>query len=98
MANITVCLGVPDTVLQTNKKGFIDGIVELNVVDGAYLNDETATLAMPPSLQSQRLEVKDLFKRKNDNVNQGQLFDRSRRSLAITGTRSALVIRIVTSD
>jgi hypothetical protein len=91
---------IPDTVLQANKKDIIEGIVELNVMDmeGAYLNDETATLVMPPSLQSQRLEVKDLFKRKNDNMNQGQLFDRSRRSLAITGTRSALVVRVVTSD
>ena len=89
--------GIPDTVLQANKKDIIDGIVELNVMEGAYLNDETATLVMPPSLQSQRLEVKDLFKRNNDS-NQGQLFDRSRRSLAVTGTRSALVVRIVTSD
>jgi hypothetical protein len=31
-------------------------------------------------------------------MNQGQLFDRSRCSLAVTGTRSALVVRIVTSD
>jgi hypothetical protein len=31
-------------------------------------------------------------------VNQGQLFNRSRRSHAVTGTRSALVVRIVTSD
>jgi hypothetical protein len=89
--------GIPDTVLQANKKDIIDGIVELNVMEGAYLNDETATLVMPPSLQSQRLEVKDLFKRNNDS-NQGQLFDRSRRPLAVTGTRSALVVRIVTTD
>jgi hypothetical protein len=89
---------IPDTVLQANKKDIIDGIVELNIIDGAYLNDETATLVMPPSLQSQRLEVKDLFKRKNEDINQGQLFGRSRRSLAVTGTRSALVVRIVTSD
>ena len=90
---------IPDTVLQANKKDIIDGIVELNVMEGAYyLNDETASLMMPPSLQSQRLEVKDLFKRKYNDSNQGQLFDRSRRSLAVTGTRSALVIRIVTSD
>ena len=91
--------GIPDTVLQANKKDIIDGIVELNVMEGAYyLNDETATLVMPPSLQSQRLEVNDLFKRKYNDSNQGQIFDRSRRSLAVTGTRSALVIRIVTSD
>ena len=94
--------GIPDTVLQANKKDIIDGIVELNVMEGAYhLNDETATLVMPPSLQSQRLEVNDLFKRKYNDSNQGQLFDRSRRSLAVTsttGTFSALVVRVVTSD
>lgn len=89
---------IPDTVLQANKKNIIDGIVELNVMEGAYLNDETATLVMPPSLQSQRLEVKDLIKRKYNDSNQGQLFDRFRRSLAVTGTRSALVVRVVTSD
>ena len=90
--------GIPDTVLQANKKDIIDGIVELNVMEGNYLNDETATLMMPPSLQSQRLEVKDLFKRKYNDSKQGQLFDRSRRSLAETGTRSALVVRVVTSN
>ena len=87
--------GIPDTVLQANKKDIIDGTVELNVMEGAYLNDETATLEMPTSLA--RLEVKDMFKKKDDNK-QGLLFDRSRRSLAVTGTRSALVIRVVTSD
>ena len=59
------------------------------------MNDETATLEMPTSLK--KLEVKDLFKKKDDNK-QGLLFDRSRRSLAVTGTRSALVICVVTSD
>ena len=94
MVNI-ILSGIPDTVLQANKKDIIDGTVELNVMDGAYLNDETATLEMPASLK--KLEVKDLFKKKDDNK-QGLLFDRSRRSLAVSGTRSALVIRVVTSD
>lgn len=85
--------GVPNHVFEGNKKDIVDGIVELDVPKGAYLDESTATLNLP-----NKAELR--FKLKNNSgtgANKG-LFDRSRRSLAVTGTRSVLVVRVVASN
>ncbi len=85
--------GVPNHVFEGNKKDIVDGIVELDVPKGVYLDESTATLNLP-----NKAELR--FKLKNNSgtgANKG-LFDRSRRSLAVTGTRSVLVVRVVASN
>ncbi len=39
--------GVTDYFIWANKKGIIDGTIELSMPDGAYLDEDTATLEMP---------------------------------------------------
>ncbi len=86
--------GVPDHVIQANKNGIIDGTVELIMPEGAYLDEDSATLEMP---RPERLKFKGKITKDGDNSKEGLLFDRSRRSLAVTGTRSALVVRVIAS-
>lgn len=87
--------GVPDRVIQAYKSGIIEGVIELKLPEGAYLNDAAATLEMPKSEGSFK------FKEKRGNDSNGfdkGPFDRSRRSLAVTGTRTVLVVRVVASN
>lgn len=93
-----VVRGVPEHIIQANKKSIIAGAIELSVSGGAYLDEATATLEMP---SPQRLKFKEKIRKDGDNSKEGLLFDRSRRSLAVTpvtGTRSALVVRVIASN
>jgi hypothetical protein len=49
-----VVRGVPEHIIQANKKSIIDGAIELSVSGGAYLDEATATLEMP---SPQRAEI-----------------------------------------
>ena len=84
--------GIPDHVIDDNEKSIADGIIELDLPAGAYLDETTATLKLPTS----QLGLK--FKATSGKSRAARLFDRSRRSLAVTGTRSALVVRIIASN
>ena len=84
--------GVPYHAFEGNKKDIIDGIVELDLPEGVYLDESTATLNLP-SPAGLKFKLKD-----NSGTGAKGLFDRSRRSLAVTGTRSVLVVRVVTSN
>ena len=87
---------VPEHIIQANKKRIIDGAIELSLPGGAYLDEATATLEMP---SPQVLKFKEKIRKDGDK--EGLLFDRSRRSLAVTpvtGTRSALVVRVIASN
>ncbi|KAL3786416.1 hypothetical protein ACHAW5_002247 [Stephanodiscus triporus] len=86
--------GVPDTVIRANKHGIINDDIELSMPEGAYLDEDTATLVIP---NPGKLKFKEKIKKDGDRVKKGLLFDRSRRSLAVTGTHSALVVRVVAS-
>lgn len=88
--------GVPDEVVQANKHHIMNGDIELSVTEGAYLNTATATLEMPKSKKNMQFFK---AKRGKDKEEAGgkNLFDRTRRSLAVTGSRSALAIRVVAS-
>jgi hypothetical protein len=86
--------GVPDHVIQANKKGIVDGAIELSMPAGAYLDEDAATLEVP---SPDRLKLMEKIKKDGNNSREGLLFHRSRRSLAVTGTRSALVVRIIAS-
>ncbi|KAL3786417.1 hypothetical protein ACHAW5_002248 [Stephanodiscus triporus] len=86
--------GVPDSIIQVNKYGIINDVIELSMPEGAYLDEDTATLVIP---NPGKLKFKEKIKKDGDRVKEGLLFDRSRRSLAVTGTRSALVVRVVAS-
>jgi hypothetical protein len=86
--------GVPDHVIQANKKGIIDGTVELIMPEGAYLDEDSATLEMP---RPERLKFKRKITKDGKNSKEGLLFDRSRCSLAVTGTCSALAVCVIAS-
>ena len=91
--------GVPDEVIQANKHHIMNGDIELAVPVGSFLNAATATLEMP--IQVMNTNTMQFFKEKQgsgENNSTKTLFDRTRRSLAMTGTRSALVVRIVASN
>jgi hypothetical protein len=83
--------GVPKHVIKANKKGIVDGAIELTMPAGAYLDEDTATLEMP---DPERLKLQENTKKGGNKSKEEDLFERSRRSLAVTGTRSALVVRI----
>ncbi|KAL3811578.1 hypothetical protein ACHAXA_006863 [Cyclostephanos tholiformis] len=85
--------GVPNHVFEGNKKDIIDGIVELDTPKGVHLDESTATLNFPDKAEL-RLKLKN---NSGTGANKG-LFYRSRRSLAVTGTRSVLVVRVVASN
>jgi hypothetical protein len=89
-----VVQGAPDHLIQANKKGIIDGAIELSLPAGAYLDEDTATLKMP---SSGGVKLKERMGKHSDNSKEGLIFDRSRRSLAVTGIRSALVVRVIAS-
>lgn len=82
--------GIPDHVLKAKEKSVIDGVIELDLPEGAYLDERTASLKLPS-------QVGLKFKAKSGSGSTG-IFDRSRRSLAVSGTRTALVVRIVASN
>jgi hypothetical protein len=90
-----VVSGVPDKVVRANRNGIIGGSVEMSMLEGAYLDDTTATLVMP-TLGIETLEFKEK-KQDVDNPNKGF---RSRLSRGSTGTATwtALIIRIVASN
>ena len=88
--------GVSDNFIQANKHHIINGDVQLSFPEGAYLNAATATMEMP----IQAMEQMQLFtkKRQDSGNSKKSLFDRTQLSLAVTGTRSVLVVRIVATD
>jgi len=92
--------GVSDEVVQANKQQIMNGDIELNISEGAYLNTATSTLEMPTKKRSMNNTSLQFFKEKRGrNDGTKSMFDRSRRrSLATTGTRSALVVRVVASN
>ena len=77
-----------DYFIWANKKGIIDRTVELSMPEGAYLDEDTATLEMP---SPGRLKFKE------KNAIDGLPFDSSRSPRAVTGTRSALVVKVIAS-
>ena len=87
--------GVPDEVVQANKHHIMNGDIELSVTEGAYLSTATATLEMPKSKKNMQFFKAKRGKDKEEADK--NLFDRTRRSLAVTGTRSALAIRVIAS-
>ncbi len=83
---------LPYHAFEGNKKDIIDGIVELDLPKGVYLDESTATLNLP-NPAGLKFKLKDYF-----GTGAKGLFDHSRRSLAVTGTRFLLIVRIVTSN
>ena len=83
--------GIPDHIIKAEEKSVMDGIVELDLPEGAYLDERTASLKLPS-------QVGLKFKAKSGNGGRTGLFDPSHRSLAVSGTRTALVVRIVASN
>ena len=84
--------GVSYSSFEAKKKDIINGIVELDLPEGVYLDESTATLNLP-SPAGLKFKLKD-----NSGDRAEALFDRSRRSLATTGTCSILVVRVVASS
>jgi hypothetical protein len=89
-----VVRGVPDHIIQANKKRIINGAIKLSTSRGTYLDEATATLEIP----LQRFKFKEKIGKDGNNTKEELLFDRSRCSVAVTGTRSALVVRVITSN
>ena len=83
--------GISDHVMKVAKKNVIDGIIELDFREGAYFDESTAMLKLPG-------QVEFKFKERSGNGSSTGLYGRSRRSLAVSGTRTALVVRVVASD
>lgn len=77
-----------DYFIWANKKGIIDRTVELSMPEGAYLDEDTATLEMPSPVR---------LKFKEKNAKDGLPLDSSRSPRAVTGTRSALVVKVIAS-
>lgn len=88
MANITLYGESPDHVIQANKKGIIDGAIELSMSAGAYLDEDTATLEM---LSPERVKLKVRMGKLGNNPKKRHHSDRS------MGTRSALVVCVTAS-
>ena len=80
--------GVTDYFIWANKKGIIDRTVELSMPEGAYLDEDTATLEMP---SPGRLKFKE------KNAKDGLPLASSRSPRAVTGIRSALVVKVIAS-
>ena len=83
--------GIPDHVMKAEEKSVIDGVIALDLPEDAYLDEPTATLKLPSKVGLK-------FKAKSDNGGKRGVFDRSRRSLAVSGTRTALVVRVIASN
>jgi hypothetical protein len=87
--------GIPDHVVASNEGRIIDGTIEMDLPSGTKLDDATATLKLPLNANGKR-ELKFKNKKRTDTSgNSKALFDRS---LAVTGTRSVLVVRVIASD
>ena len=87
--------GIPDHVVTSNEGRIIDGTIEMDLPSGTELDDTTATLTLPLNANGRReLKFKNK-KRTGTSGNSKALFDRS---LAVTGTRSILVVRVITGD
>lgn len=89
--------GVSDEIIQAKKHLIMNGEIELSIPKGAYLNTATATLKMPTMSKTNQFFKEKRGMRYTDGDDTKSLFDRGA-TLAVTGTRSVLVVRVVASD
>lgn len=86
-----------DEIIQAKKHLIMNGEIELSIPKGAYLNTATATLKMPTMSKTNQFFKEKRGMRYTDGDDTKSLFDRGA-TLAVTGTRSVLVVRVVASD
>ena len=90
--------GVSDEIIQAKKHLIMNGEIELSMPKGASLNSATATLEMPTMSKTNQFFKETRGGRNTGRNDTKSLFDRGARTLAVTGTRSVLVVRVVASD
>ena len=88
--------GVSDEIIQANKHLIMNGEIELSMPKDAYLNSATATLEMPTMSKTNQFFKETRGRRNTGRNDTKSLFDRA--ALAVAGTRSVLVVRVVASD
>ena len=90
--------GVSASELARNKRNIIDGTADIVFPDGAQVDESTGKITLPPGRKVSFKEKSNSGNRGGNHPHHNDLFDGRHLQAGIMGSKSVLVVRVVSSD